>query len=362
MVNDEDAVAATLSSAAVLQRGTVHPTLDSLGPDIVLKDWLPEIEWVPYSDAELHCAVYLRHWLGADAFRLLPHDFLVAFIRGHAYRRGWRDVALVYLELSLAYRHAHGVDMILGGEGVSGFASFVGGSDALEEFDSAMPSGIIGHDAEGHVVVLDQPFASSSARLMKIVDDDGFMRHMIARREAGRAALAAESARRGKRLYKCISVIDFHGLGWSHLTDTKFHSRMKRFFDFFSDQYPETQDVMILINAPRLFAAFWSVAKRFLHPMVVAKVSVAGSDYRPAFEERGIILQEGATAEPPPPGSTSEHETTTTTTSGLPPRLRAPPRWIELLAALKAEHSDELLTRNYLPAEDARALERVGLL
>lgn len=331
---------ATVESSAT----DIKPTLDSIGPDIEPSGFVPETEWTPYTEAEIDCILYIRRLLGSELVNRLPHDTLVAFVRGHAYRSNWHAVSFVFLERALQWRRDDGVDRVLAADGVSGYDAFVGAA-CRREFDALLPSGVIGHDTHGHLVVLDRPFAAPCHQLMSLVDDAEFIRHMVARREVARAALAAESVRLGKRVYKVIGVIDVSGLGLTHLTDTRFHTRMRAFFEHFSYFYPETQTCMVLINAPRLFSAFWTIARRFLHPLTASKIRVAGaSSIKATFDELGITLDEAA-FEP----------------MGRSMRLRNPRAWIDTLAKLKEEWPMALLTHNYLPDADAEALERAGI-
>ena len=320
------------------------PTLDSIGPDITPSGFVPETEWTPYTEAEIECIAYISRWLGAEMVNQLPHDTLAAFVRGHAYRSNWHAVSFVHLELALQWRRNEGVDRVLAADGVSGYDDFVGGA-CRREFDALLPAGVIGRDTQGHLVVLDRPFAAPCHQLMSLVSDAEFTRHMVARREVARAALAAESARLGKRVYKVIGVIDMGGLGLAHLTDARFHARMRAFFEHFSYFYPETQTCMVVINAPRIFSAFWAIARRFLHPLTASKIHVAGaSSVKATFDELGITLDEGV-LEP----------------NGRSQRLRNPPTWIDTLARLKDERPVALLTQNYLPDADAEVLERAGV-
>lgn len=47
------------------------------------------------------------------------------------------------------------------------------------------------------------------------------------------------------------------------------------------DRYPETMGKFYVINAPWAFTAIWSVIKRWLDEVTVAKISILGSSYQP---------------------------------------------------------------------------------
>ena len=104
----------------------------------------------------------------------------------------------------------------------------------------------------------------------------------------------------------------------------------------------ETQTATVLINAPRVFAAFWSIVKRVLHPSTAAKIAVAGAAFRATLEDLGIHLDDARFER-----------------GGRV--LRAPPPWVATLADLKASWPTAQLVRSFLPDADARALERAGV-
>ena len=230
------------------------------------------------------------------------------------------------------------------------FSAFAG--PRREEFDMVMPAAVLGRDQLGHVVILERFFHSPVKTLLSAFTDEEFVRHMVARRECLRAYGAHNSKVQGKRLYKNISIIDLSGIGWAHLTDKRYHARMKAFNSVFSECYPETTCKLVLINAPRVFAALWNLAKRFIHPVTAEKVKVvSSSDARKLFGDLGVTLDDGVELGPngklPQPGGPGKA-----------------PVWFDLYLQLRADYAASgemgLLSKGFVPEEDMKALEALA--
>ena len=158
-----------------------RPTVKTLDPEVVRPGFDVAIEWDILSADELACAASIRWWLGADAFASVPFDILVSFIRGMAYREDWHESAYAYLHDSIRWRRAMGCDMVLASDGTSGFDHYVPPSRAL--FDTCLPSGMLGYDQEGHMIVLDRLFITPCAALMSDFTDEEFIRHLVRQKQ-----------------------------------------------------------------------------------------------------------------------------------------------------------------------------------
>ena len=88
------------------------PTADSLQPDLIKKGWVSTADWAPLGDDELRVVDSIRGWLGAERFSEVPHDVLVAFIRGYAYRADWAETSYVNLASALSWRRESGADTL----------------------------------------------------------------------------------------------------------------------------------------------------------------------------------------------------------------------------------------------------------
>jgi hypothetical protein len=77
-----------------------------------------------------------------------------------------------------------------------------------------------------------------------------------------------------KRLYNVVNVVDLSGFGSAHLKATMM-AWFKTFALAFSLYYPETMYRTYVINAPMLFTGVWKAARKFIHPVTAAKISVS---------------------------------------------------------------------------------------
>ena len=168
-------------------------------------------EWAPLTPSELQVVGDIHAWMGSEEFSRLPVDMLVSFVRGYAYRADAAAASYAFLARTLAWRRAVGLDAILESPGVSGFDRLSGPRRA--EFDRLVPSAIVGRDREGRLVVLERFFGTCASAIMSAFSEEEFNAQMIARREVLRGAHTANCWQLGKRVYKCVAIIDASGLG-----------------------------------------------------------------------------------------------------------------------------------------------------
>jgi len=186
-----------------------RPCLATLLPDPKDKHAgvVPAAEWEPLSDGELEVVRAIRGWLGEEAAAACPRDLLVTFTRGYAYRPDWSQASFVFLERALAWREEMGACGIC-----------FGAPPARRElFEELCPSGLIGHDSLGHLVVLERLGRVRVAELLKAFSEEEYLRQQAFSREAVRLLSIANSTRLGRRLYKVVVVIDLEGLSLSHV-------------------------------------------------------------------------------------------------------------------------------------------------
>jgi hypothetical protein len=129
-----------VAAISVAGRSSV-PTAESLLPDVPKKDFRTADEWAPLAPDELAVARRVRDWLGAERFGSVPHDLLVTFIRGYAYRTDWAECTYVFLERALAWRAERQLDRII-----------TRSMPNRHTFETVCPSGPVGFDDEGHMV------------------------------------------------------------------------------------------------------------------------------------------------------------------------------------------------------------------
>lgn len=312
------------------------PSIETLGPETLVPGWTAKEEWAPFTEEELAVAGKMKLWLGEAAFSVLAYDRIIVFIRGYAYRADWQRAAFAFLARGCEWREGYGTDSILEGEGTSGFDAFT--SPHLAQFDRLVASSIIGTDMHGHMVELNRIFGVSVKELMNTFTDEQFLRQMVARREVLRGLSNVNARTQGKKIYKCVSIIDASGLSLAHLRSKDFHARMRAFNELFSWFYPETTHKLVVINAPRIFTACWAIAKHFVHPITASKVTIVGHTYTKTFKELGIVLSPGIEVD----------------SHGKLPK--SVPTYRDLLAKIKAEHPLELVTKGWVPKDDAEGL------
>jgi len=220
-----------------------------------------------------------------------------------------------------------------------GFRNF--GLERLDVINDLSPSGPIGVDKYGHLVVLDRTFKAKVDDLLSKFTDEEFIRHMAARREAMRAMTTLLCAKNQKRVYKAILVVDLDGLSFGHVAGSngkRFMARLKASNGIFAWYYPESTFKVIVFNAPLIFQGLWKVAQQFVHPVTAAKVAIIGRDLTKVFSENGIVLDEGLSLD-----------------KGR--LVGEPPTWEATLDKVKAQiPSDVSIIKGWMPPEDVAAV------
>jgi len=209
---------------------TSRPCLAKLLPDPKDKHAgvVPAAEWEPLSDGELEVVRAIRGWLGEETAAACPRDLLVTFTRGYAYRPDWSQASFVFLERALAWREEMG----------AGSICFGAPPARRELFEELCPSGLIGHDSLGHLVVLERFGRVRVTELLKAFSEEEYLRQQAFSREAVRLLSTANSTRLGRRLYKVVVVIDVEGLSLSHV-GPRFVRLCKRVNETFGWHYPD---------------------------------------------------------------------------------------------------------------------------
>ena len=87
-----------------------------------------------------------------------------------------------------------------------------------------------------------------------------------------------------KKMVKYTEIRDLEGLGWKHL--------WKRGIDLVrimvregSQNYSETLQRVIIINAPWVFKLGWAILEPMLHPRTLRKIQMLGTDYQEALQQ-----------------------------------------------------------------------------
>lgn len=295
------------------------PTMETLLPDAAKKDFGPVEEWSPLTTEELDVARRVRLWLGAERFDKVPYDLLVTFIRGYAYRTDWAESTFVYLERALKWRSENGIDGILCNTPAK-----------RETFEAVCPSGPVGFDADGHMVICERLGRTDVTRLFAHFDEDQYITHQAFSREVVRAYCTANSIRRQKRLYKVVVLLDMKSMGMAHVSK-RLMSIVKTVNSLFGWYYPETVHKFYVINAPLVFRTAWSIIRPLVHPITAAKFHILGPDWRTRVRAAGIQIKGG----------------------DLPDSL---PSWSAEAQRLIQEYSGPVLDAGWMPPDDLKAM------
>ena len=89
--------------------------------------------------------------------------------------------------------------------------------------------------------------------------------------------LPAASRKAGTLLETCCSVMDMKGVGLTKLNQV--YQYVQQVSGISQNYYPERLGKLYIINAPWGFSSAFSVVKRFLDPVTVAKIHILGSGY-----------------------------------------------------------------------------------
>ena len=305
------------------------PTIDELLPDKEASrsdGFVRPAEWEPLTADELRVIEQISAWLGPEEARRLPYDTLVTFVRGYAYRVDWAEASFAYLDRCLKWRRQMDCARILDAPPPD--------RARMERYCAAGP---IGFDADGHVVEYQGIGSCPPDELLQHFDEALFIRHACYSRECMRLYASANSAARGRRLYKVVSVLDLAGFGMGHM---KILNLLKTYNALFAWHYPESIAKFVVINAPLPFTAAWRVIKGFMHPITVQKVHIVGSNFESYLADIGVEL---------PPGPAGD----------LRQRVNG---WHAELDALLARpgHDARTLQAGYAPPADVAQLRKLG--
>lgn len=115
-------------------------------------------------------------------------------------------------------------------------------------------------------------------------DFDAQERHHIYTYESDlRYLLNISSRAKGECVNNIVSILDLSGLSMSLAGSSRARAFVKHMAALDSAVYPELLGKMLIINAPSIFSAAWSVIKGFLDEHTVSKIAILGgpSSYMP---------------------------------------------------------------------------------
>lgn len=134
-------------------------------------------------------------------------------------------------------------------------------------------------DKDGRPVYIEQYGKVDIGAMRKITTDERMLQNLVVEYEKMvDPRLPACSRKAGQLLETCCTIMDFKGVGLSKAPQV--YGYLQQASAISQNYYPERLGKMYIINAPWGFAGVFSVVKRFLDPVTVAKIHVYGSNYQ----------------------------------------------------------------------------------
>ena len=134
-------------------------------------------------------------------------------------------------------------------------------------------------DKEGRPVYIEQLGKVDLAAMRKVTTDERMLQNLVVEYEkVADPRLPACSRKSGQLLETCCTIMDFKGVGISKASQV--YGYVQQASTISQNYYPERLGKLYIINAPFGFSGVFSVVKRFLDPVTVAKIHVLGSGYQ----------------------------------------------------------------------------------
>jgi hypothetical protein len=114
--------------------------------------------------------------------------------------------------------------------------------------------------------------------LQKITTDERMLQNLVVEYEKlSDPRLPACSRKSGYLLETCCTIMDAKGVGLTSIPSVYGYLQRASFIS--QNYYPERLGKLYIINAPWGFSSAFSVVKKFLDPVTVAKIHILGSGY-----------------------------------------------------------------------------------
>lgn len=138
---------------------------------------------------------------------------------------------------------------------------------------------------EGRPVYIEQYGKIDLAKMRQITTDDRMLQSLVVEYEKmADPRLPACSRKSGKLLETCCTIFDFKGVGITSIGQV--YGFVQQASGISQNYYPERLGKMYIINTPWGFSSAFSVVKKFLDPVTVAKIHVLGSGYQKELLEQ----------------------------------------------------------------------------
>ena len=132
---------------------------------------------------------------------------------------------------------------------------------------------------EGRPVYIEQLGKVDLEAMRKVTTDERMLQNLVVEYEkVADPRLPACSRKAGQLLETCCTIMDLKGVGLGKASQV--YGYVQRASGISQNYYPERLGKLYVINAPWGFSGVFSVIKRFLDPVTVAKIHVLGSSYQ----------------------------------------------------------------------------------
>lgn len=219
-----------------------------------------------------------------DAFRILPPEVFVGFIRvnRHEKKREEHTLAAIKAQVdwdrTLPYRPYEIADCILSPP-----------PPRREEFQAMYGAGPIGNASTSHAVVLERIGAIPPHDFVKALSTEDIIHHGVFNRQAAFAYTRALSHIHATKLRQVIVVVDLKGFSTSHFSSS-FLAYVKHYLRTLLNIFPEAASVFYLINTPAILRGAWYMIYPCLDKETIEKTKILGgpATFEPLFQKLGV--------------------------------------------------------------------------
>lgn len=132
---------------------------------------------------------------------------------------------------------------------------------------------------DGRPLYIEQLGKIDLKAMYKITTEERMLENLVVEYEkVADPRLPACSRKSGHLLETCCTIMDLKGVGLTNVSSV--YGYVQKASGISQNYYPERLGKLYLINAPWGFSGVFSVVKKFLDPVTVAKIHVLGSGYK----------------------------------------------------------------------------------
>lgn len=132
---------------------------------------------------------------------------------------------------------------------------------------------------DGRPLYIEQLGGIDLRAMYKITTEERMLQNLVVEYEkVADPRLPACSRKSGHLLETCCTIMDLKGVGLTNVSSV--YGYVQKASAISQNHYPERLGKLYLINAPWGFSSVFSMVKKFLDPVTVAKIHVLGSGYQ----------------------------------------------------------------------------------